>query len=315
MRWVGLVALWLSALWLNALCAGTGNAQTPSTGRIVTIADMPSAFVAPRTITIWLPPGYDAGARRYPVLYMHDGQNLFDATAANFGVEWGMDEAMTRLSMLRAGRPAIIVGMASTDARYREYMPKGVYDRLPAAYARMVRDSHGGEPLSDAYLRFIVEELKPRIDRDYRTLPGRDDTAIMGSSMGGLISLYALGRYPHIFGRAAALSVHWPLVGAGVAGNVPFDAPAIVAAAFSAWLQNSGVDPAVNRLYIDHGTATLDRYYPPFARAMEPILARRGWRTGPAFQSRTFTGTTHDERAWSERVDIPLLFLLARPDR
>jgi hypothetical protein len=309
-RWIRMLCLLLAALW-----GGQAAAQSPESGRIVTIADMTSAFVAPRTVTIWLPPGYDAGARRYPVLYMQDGQNLFDAKAANFGVEWGMDEAMARLAALGVGRPAIIVGLNSTAQRYREYMPKDVYDRLPPAYATLVRDSHGGAPLSDAYLRFIVEELKPRIDRDYRTLPGRADTAIMGSSMGGLISFYALGRYPQIFGQAAALSIHWPLIGADAGGDVPAEAPRIVADAFAAWLRDSKVDPARNRLYVDHGTATLDRYYPPFARAMDAVLAQRGWRAGRAFQSRIFTGTAHDERAWAERVDIPLLLLLAAPVR
>jgi len=300
-----MLCLMLAGLW--PLIA----AAAPSNGRLVTIPDMPSAFVAPRTVTIWLPPGYDAGTQRYPVVYMHDGQNLFEAEAANFGVEWGMDEAMARLSALGIGRPAIIVGMASTKARYREYMPQGVYDHLPPAYAEQVRQGHGGAPLSDAYLRFIVEELKPRIDRRYRTLPGRADTAIMGSSMGGLISLYALGRYPQIFGQAAALSVHWPLLNAEAAPEAPADAPGIVADAFAAWLGTSKVDPRVNRLYIDHGTATLDRLYAPYAQAMERVLAARGW-TAADFQSRVFTGTAHDERSWAERVDIPLAFLLAR---
>jgi hypothetical protein len=310
MRWIRMLCLLSAWLW-----SGQATAQPPTNGRVVTMPDMASAFVAPRTVTIWLPPGYDAGARRYPVLYMQDGQNLFDARHANFGVEWGMDEAMGRLAALGVGRAAIIVGLNSTALRYREYMPQRVYDRLPPAYAKRVRDSHGGAPLSDAYLRFIVEELKPRIDRDYRTLPGRADTAIMGSSMGGLISFYALGRYPHIFGQAAALSIHWPLVGADAAGTVPADAPQIVADAFAAWLRDSKVDPARNRLYVDHGTATLDSHYPPFARAMETVFAQRGWHGGGAFQSRIFTGTAHDERAWAERVDIPLLFVLAAPAR
>lgn len=300
-------------LLLAMLAGNVATAQPPAAGRLVDLGEMPSAFVVPRAITIWLPPGYEHGRDRYPVLYMHDGQNLFDAAHANFGVEWGMDEAMERLAPLGIGRPAIIVGIHSTALRYREYMPRAVYDRLPASYARLVRDSHGGEPVSDAYLRFIVEELKPRIDRAYRTRQGRADTAIMGSSMGGLISIYALGRYPQIFGQAAALSEHWPLVGAQAAGKVPTDAPAIVAQAFTAWLEDSRVDPSANRLYIDHGTASLDALYPPFARAIEAVLAARGWRTGRAFQSRTFTGTAHDERAWAERVDIPLAFLLARP--
>ncbi|RVT42059.1 alpha/beta hydrolase [Sphingobium algorifonticola] len=304
MRWIILMLATLGLLTGKAL------AQPPAQGRLVTLADFPSAHVAPRTVTIWLPPGYDAGRRRYPVVYMHDGQNLFDAKAANFGVEWGMDEAVSRLAARSAARPAIIVGMASTPARYQEYMPRKIYDRLPPAYAQAVRDTQKGEPVSDAYLRFIVAEVKPYVDRHFRTLAGPADTAIMGSSMGGLISIYALGEYPQVFGSAAALSVHWPLVAADAAAKVGADAPGQVAAAFAAWLKNTQIDPKRNRLYMDHGTATLDQHYPPFAAAMEAMLPTLGWQAGPRWESRVFTGTAHNEQAWSERVDIPLVFLL-----
>lgn len=117
MRWFILMLATFGVL------TGSARAQPPAQGRLVTLADFPSAHVAPRTVTIWLPPGYDAGKSRYPVIYMHDGQNLFDAKSANFGVEWGMDEAVGRLSARGTVRPAIIVGMASTPARYHEYMP------------------------------------------------------------------------------------------------------------------------------------------------------------------------------------------------
>ncbi len=307
MRWIILMLATFGVL------TGSARAQPPAQGRLVTLADFPSAHVAPRTVTIWLPPGYDAGKSRYPVIYMHDGQNLFDAKSANFGVEWGMDEAVDRLSVRGTVRPAIIVGMASTPARYHEYMPRKVYDLLPPAYAQAVRDTQKGAPVSDAYLRFIVEDMKPYVDRHFRTRKGPADTAIMGSSMGGLISIYALGEYPGVFGSAAALSVHWPLVAADAAAKAGADAPGQVAAAFAAWLKGTRIDPKRNRLYMDHGTATLDQHYAPFRAAIDAMLPTLGWQAGPHWESRVFTGTAHNEQAWSERVDIPLAFLLGPP--
>lgn len=295
---------------LTLFAAGAAHAEPPASGRLIEIPDFPSEHVAPRTVSIWLPAEYDADPEaRFPVIYMHDGQNLFDADKANFGVEWRMDEAVTRLAARGDMRPAIIVGMASTPARYREYMPRGVFDRLTPDYRERVRETHRGAPVSDDYLRFIVEEVKPHIDANYRTLPGPADTSIMGSSMGGLISLYAIGEYPAVFGQAAALSVHWPLVGADAVETLGPDAPAAVAEAFRAWLAASAIDPAVNRIYIDHGTATLDSHYPPYRAAMDAAMAGLGWQAGPRWESRVFTGTAHDERAWAERVDVPLVFL------
>lgn len=301
---------WLAAaLLMIGLCAPPAVAQVAS-GRLVRIEAFPSAHVQPRTVTIWLPAEYDAQPRRrFPVIYMHDGQNLFEKATSNFGEEWGMDEAITRLAARGKLRPAIVVGMASTPARYHEYMPRKVYDLLPDAYRTAVRETQAGEPISDAYLRFIVQELKPRIDREYRTLKSAADTSIMGSSMGGLISLYAMAEYPQIFGQAACLSTHLVLVAANAASATAPDAPQVVAETFRRYLAASAMKPGRNRLYMDHGTATLDQYYPPFAAAFDAMMAKAGWSDPHHWESRVFTGTAHNEQAWRERVDIPLLFL------
>jgi predicted alpha/beta superfamily hydrolase len=299
----------VAALIMVAMIEGPAVAQV-SSGRLVKIVAYPSAHVQPRMVTIWLPAEYDAQPRRrFPVIYMHDGQNLFEKATSNFGEEWGVDEAVTRLAARGKLRPSVIVGMASTPARYHEYMPRKVYDLLPDAYKAAVRETQSGEPVSDAYLRFIVEELKPHIDREYRTLTGPADTSIMGSSMGGLISLYAMAEYPQVFGQAACISTHYVLVGASGAAATAPDAPQLVAETFRRYLATSAMKPGANRLYMDHGTATLDQFYPPFAAEFDIMMVKAGWSDPRYWESRTFTGTAHNEQAWRERVDIPLLFL------
>lgn len=153
-------------------------------------------------IWIYLPPGYEKKHERYPVIYMHDAQNLFDERTAGFGEEWGVDEAMD--SMIAAGaKPAIIVGI-NNDPQHRltEYNP---YDN----------DKYG-KAEGEQYLKFIVETLKPYIDENFRTAKGTGKTFIAGSSMGGLISLYAVLKYPKVFGGAGIFSPSFWISGKGI---------------------------------------------------------------------------------------------------
>lgn len=150
----------------------------------------------PRTIRLYLPPSYaTAPERRYPVIYMHDGQNLFDA-ATSFAGEWGVDETLDALAASH-GFEAIVVGIDNGgDKRMSELLP-WPHPRFPVAEG-------------DAYLDFVVRQLKPLIDRDYRTRPGREDTAVLGSSMGGLISHYAIQRHADVFSKAGVFSpAYW----------------------------------------------------------------------------------------------------------
>jgi predicted alpha/beta superfamily hydrolase len=150
---------------------------------------------------------------------------------------------------------------------------------------------------SDAYLRFLVDELKPAIDARYRTLPGPADTVVMGSSMGGLISLYAVAEYPQVFGAAGAVSTHWPAADG----------------AMVEWLGRHLPDPATHRLYFDYGTATLDAGYAPYQEAMDVLLRQAGYREGENWRTLRFEGAEHNEAAWKARVDEPLRFLLGPP--
>lgn len=266
------------------------------TGRLERYAAVPSAHVAARNVDVWLPPSYGTDPRqRYPVVYMHDGQNLFDPSTSYGNVDWAVDEVMTRLIEQGQVHEAIIVGVWNTPQRREEYMPQravqGVKSlKMPGP------DVKAADIISDRYLAFLVTELKPFIDATYRTLPDRANTSVMGSSMGGLISQYAMSKYPDVFGGAGCVSTHWP-AGDGIALDD-----------FAAHLP----DPATHKYWFDYGTATLDASYEPYQRRADEILRQAGYVEGQNWITRKFEGAEHSEKAWRLRVDQPLVFLLGR---
>jgi predicted alpha/beta superfamily hydrolase len=266
-------------------------------GAVIRYADwQPQGDLLPRHVDVWCPPNYDSdSARRYLVLYMHDGQNLFDPGTGYANQDWGIDEAMIRL-MHESNMPgAVVVGIWCSDERRRDYMPQKPLE-LPEAKG-IQRDfllENGGAPKSDAYLKFLVEEVKPFIDSNYRTLPDQANTLIMGSSMGGLISLYALTEYPQVFGGAGCVSTHWPI------GDI------VLVDYFGSAIPK----PGSHRLYFDFGTATLDALYEPFQRRMDEHMRKAGYQADRDWMTRKFEGAEHNEPAWRARVHIPLTFLL-----
>ncbi|TFU05918.1 alpha/beta hydrolase [Polymorphobacter arshaanensis] len=294
-------------LALMLLLAAPALAAPPASGTTIEIPEFASKFVKPRHVSIWLPPGYSAQGKPARVLYMHDGQNIFDGANAYGGNEWGVDEAVTKLLAEHKLPPMIVIGVWNTDKRYEEYFPQKLVQYLPPALQAKLDAATKGGLQGDAYLKFLVRELKPYIDRHYRTLSGPADTAVMGSSMGGLISIYAMAEYPRVFGQAAALSVHWPLVAPSDAANAAGDADA-VAAAFTRYFATAKWAPGRNRLYIDHGDQGLDQYYRPYSARIEAEMPALGW-SGDSFVSRTWPGATHNEVSWRKRLDVPLLFL------
>ena len=290
--------------------AGAARAEAPTQGRLVEHPAMASAHVQPRDVTVWLPPGYDASDARWPVLYMHDGQNLFDASRAPYGAEWGVDEHVARLGGGGQIRAPLVVGVGNTPLRLREYIPANLIRALPDDMRADVQAIYGGEPLSDGYLRFLVEELKPFIDGAYRTLPGRDDTVIMGSSMGGLISMYALMRHPEVFGAAGCVSTHWPI------RIEQLSDPAALAAwrdrltgAWTGVVRSDLPPPGAHRLYFDRGDESLDAFYAEFQSRIDATIRAAGW-TPDRFRSLVFPGAEHNEKSWNARLDAPLTFLL-----
>jgi enterochelin esterase-like enzyme len=266
-------------------------------GTLVYWRDVESAFLEPtRHVEIWLPPGYDDpanAAQRYPVIYMTDGENLFDPRIANTGVDWGVDEAMMRGVQSGAYDPAIVVGHWSTRRRGQEYSPW-----------------HDGPQTA----RFVIEELKPRIDREFRTRPGRDDTFAMGSSMGGLFAMHLVTSHPDVFSACGCVSTHLPLSEAVVAqywdqgsdgphDEVPYADRMMEAGALRI--------PTGTRLFFDYGTETLDAEYPaPHAR-LRRYLTEKGYVDGTDFLIREYPGAAHNEAAWRARVGDQLHWLLA----
>jgi predicted alpha/beta superfamily hydrolase len=249
----------------------------------------PSDYVAARNIDVWVPPEHEeAGHQHFPVMYMHDGQNLFDPQSSFIGVDWGIDEAMRDLIAAGRARGAIVVGIWNTPQRSQEYMPQRPIElfRSRLAWRR--------PPLSDRYLKFLVRELKPFIDEHYRTLPEWENTFTMGSSMGGLISIYAVCEYPDRFGGAGCISTHWPAT-----GGVVVD-----------YLASALPEAAKHRLYFDYGTATVDALYEPYQKKVDQILISKGYTQGEDWITLKCEGAEHGERAWRERVHIPLKFLL-----
>jgi predicted alpha/beta superfamily hydrolase len=277
---------------------------TNADGTRFTYRHFPSRFVEPRTIEVWVPQAYTAGGdtEHFAVLYMQDGQNLFELKESAWGKVWEIDKTMARLMREKQIRKSILVGIRSTHVREREYQPQAAYEIFDDSLRESFDKKYGGPPLSDNYLRFLVEEVKPFVDAQYRTLPDRNNTFVIGSSRGGLISLYALERYPGVFSGAACISTHWPV---HTHVNIPAFGNTMVR-----YFGSQLPDPAQVKIYFDFGTATLDAWYEPYQTMMDTIMARTGFTPGKNWMTKKFPGAEHDERAWSKRVAIPLQFLL-----
>ncbi|MDZ7629057.1 MAG: alpha/beta hydrolase-fold protein [Parvularculaceae bacterium] len=270
------------------------------TGTLLYWTDVASEFLSEtRHVSVWLPPGYDEDtARRYKVLYMSDGQNLFDPRIANTGVDWGVDEAVTALVGEGAIDPVIVVGVWSSARRGSEYSPW-----------------HGAPD----YARFLTGELMPRVNAQFRTLTGPDNTAHMGSSMGGLLSFYLATKHPDVFGACGCLSTHVPFSeavaarflperdGVNAAGAAPDETPYIlkeIAAGLSI--------PKSAQLWFDYGTAGLDADYGPAHAALREALLEQGLVEGEDFVMRRYDGADHNETSWRARLKDPLRFLYGK---
>lgn len=239
------------------------------TGEVLILPDVWSAELQnTRDVLVYLPPSYHRGQKRYPVIYMHDAQNLFDRGTGFAGQEWEVDETMEELS--EGGMEAIIVGLTNTPQRINEYNP--------FRYAR-----HGR---GEDYLAFIGEAIKPVIDRDFRTLPDRAHTGIMGSSMGGLISLYGFFQRPEVFGFAGVMSP-----------SVWFAGGAIYS-----FIREKPFIPG--KIYLDNGTRENS------ARKLNATLVEKGYEPGVNLLYVVEQDAEHHEPAWARRLPEALRFLL-----
>jgi enterochelin esterase-like enzyme len=300
-------------LLLATAPAAAGDANDPvhvSVGTIVDLGILHSKYADPRRVVVWLPSGYSSKGTKSAVLYMHDGQNLFDTATAGYGMEWQIDETLDRLIQEKKVRPTIVVGIWNTPKRLQEYVPSKAFNGLPASYRDKVRALYGGDPLSDGYLQFLVRELKPMIGTRFNVKTDRANTTIMGSSMGALISLYAIDEYPEVFGAAGMMSTHWPLVITPDNKQISNEEYEIVSSTFERYLSPALPDPAIHRLYFDHGSETLDAVYARYQDRVDDVVARRGYRQWSNMLSLSFPGQKHNEISWASRVAVPLQFLL-----
>lgn len=270
-----------------------------SAGQLETYELFESKYVTPRTIRVWTPEDYDSD-KQYGVLYMHDGQMLWDAQVAWNKQEWGVDEAMDSLIRMKKIRPTIVVGIDNSPARIGEYCPDNIVEYLDSV-SEVYQDI---KPQGNDYLRFLVEEVKPFIDSKYSTYADRAHTWVMGSSCGGLISSYALCRYPEIFGGAACLSTHCTL-----AFPDPTQQDSAMMAAYREYLKHY-IPANSAKLYMDNGDQTLDANYLMAQALINDMMYESGWDS-THYMYRFFPGTAHCEDDWRARLDIPLLFLLA----
>lgn len=266
--------------------AAAGEVPLSRTGRIERLGRVDSTHVQPRDVQVWLPPGYDASTEpRYPVLYLHDGQNVFDAQAA--GAEWQVDEAAQQGVLSGRLRPFIVVAVASTQTRTLDYTPTAMTlsaERL----GRAAPERQGGGVA--AYARFLLGELKPVIDARFRTLTGAADTAVGGSSLGGLASMWLALHRPETFGAALVVSpsVWWDdrWVLRDAAASAPTPRP---------------------RLWVDMGALEGPQAV-DLARDLATLLRHRGWSDRQLRFTEDPRGQ-HDEASWARRVPAMLDFL------
>ena len=279
-------------------------------GKVIRLSNFNSKFVNARNVDVWLPKNYN-NQKKYAVLYMHDGQMLFDTSNAWNKQEWGIDEAMSDLLHQQKIKDCMVVGIWNDSKnRHIDYFPQKPFEALTKAeqdtmYAVNRQNGNSvfsGKVQSDNYLKFLVYELKPFIDKKFATNKTPAATFIAGSSMGGLISIYALCEYPKIFGGAACLSTHWPGI---------FNADNPFPKVMQVYLKTHLPEAKNHKIYFDYGTLTLDAMYEPYQLEVDKIMANKGYST-KNWMTKKFEGENHSEIAWSKRVRIPLEFLLRK---
>lgn len=277
-----------------------------ASGQLLRVEDFPSEHIKSRPVDIWLPEDYSED-KKYNVLYMHDGQMLFDSTTTWNKQEWMVDEWASTLMSNGKTKDVIVVGIYNiADIRWQDLFPQKAYNFISEDEKSQLKSIAGSKDFKlngDNYLKFLVEELKPVIDSRYSVYKDEEHTFVMGSSMGGLMSMYAISEYPKVFGGAACISTHW--VGAMPMENNP--CPDAIFKYMEANLPQAGQ----HKLYFDYGNKTLDEHYPQYAPRVDTILKQKGYTEDNA-KNLFFEGTDHSENSWNARLDQPLLFLLGK---
>jgi predicted alpha/beta superfamily hydrolase len=260
---------------------GRSASKTPPfkgqiTGKVKYHKNFKGKGLLPRDIVIWLPPSYENEKhKRYPVLYAHDGQNLFDPSVSSFGVDWQLDETADSLIKQKKINEIIIVGIYNTSARKKEY--------------------YTGDT-GETYMRFVVKELKPFIDKTYRTLKDPGNTASIGSSAGGLVSFMLAWEYNNVFSKAACISPAFFI------GKLDYITPV---------LNYKGKRKDI-KIYLDCGGVGLDSLLLAGAKKMLSALNERGYKKGKDYLWFYDKAGEHNEPNWARRLWRPLTFFYGR---
>ena len=277
-------------------------------GQLIRIDSFPTKYITPRPVDVWLPENYSS-EKKYAVLYMHDGQMLFDETTTWNKQEWKIDEVASKLMNDGITKDFIVVGIHNIAAiRWLDLYPEKAMKHLTKEELEIVKSFSNNEVslkdlTGDEYLQFLVEELKPYIDKTYSVFTNKENTFVAGSSMGGLMSMYAISQYPTVFEGAACISTHW--VGARPIKNNPLPKTIFK------YLEQNVPDAKTHKMYFDYGNKTLDQFYPIHAPKVDSIFLKNGY-TETNFKNLFFEGTDHSEISWQNRIDIPLTFLLKK---
>lgn len=280
-----------------------------SSGELYRIENYKSEYVSSRNIDVWLPESYSTDTK-YQVLLMHDGQMLFDSTTTWNGQEWGVDEKLSSLMKRDSVNPTIVVATWNVNEdRHSDYFPQKPFDNLEektkdslVSYNQKNSDRLFKKlPNSDNYLKFLVDEVIPLVETHFSVFKKPKSYTVAGSSMGGLISFYAVCEYPDVFGTAICMSTHWP-------GAIPYEDNPFPQAFFDD-LDNRLPELKDHKFYFDFGTKTLDELYPPFENDVDNLFKKHGF-TDENFKQIKFIGDAHDEDSWRRRLHIPLKFAL-----
>ena len=300
--------LTILAASLTLVACKAGLAPTPAaSSQTIELAAIEAEALPEQNITIWLPPEYAADAeRRFPVLYMWDGQNLFDPAKTHYGKAWMVQDVLGDMVAKGEAEPHIVVGIHSPPGmdRYRVYVPQFV-DQAAGAVAANVKDMAGGPVASKRQLDWVADTLVDRIDSEYRTLATARNRTIAGASMGGVMSCYAIVARPDTFSRAGCVSAHLAFVDPELA---PANEDQILGL-WDAYLEANLGRPDGRRVWMDHGTEKLDAYYGPWQEALAADFTRLGWKEGEDFTARVYEGAEHDENFWHERMPEMLRWL------
>ena len=277
------------------------NLKIP-TERFIIHKNFPSKYVIERNIEVWLPDDYD-NIDALPVLYMLDGQNIFhgkkDWGKDTYNHGWQVDETLDSLFDIGVISEMIVVGIFHTGVkRYSEYMPAQPAEEIKKHLSQSEKWFQNSYKLygitSDNFLKFIVKELMPFINTNYKTIKEKNSTFIAGSSMGGLISAYAICEYPNIFGGAACISTHWTLLDGY----------------FIKYLKDNLPNPENHKIYFDYGTLGEDSAYEPYQLKVDSLMISIGYKRNINWITKKFEGDKHHEDSWRKRFHYPITFFL-----